>query len=52
MLREADLQQCWIQEGVYFDNKTLGELISLTFNPGDSTALYSSTDKGISILKC
>jgi hypothetical protein len=52
MLRWADSQRCWIEEGVYFDNKTLDELISLKFNPGDSTALYSSVDKGISILKC
>jgi hypothetical protein len=37
---------------VYFDNKTLDEWIALKFNPGDSTALYSSADKGISILKC
>jgi len=52
MLRWADWQRCWIEEGVYFDNKTLDEWISLKFNPGDSTALYSSADKGISILKC
>lgn len=52
MLRWADSQRCWIEEGVYFDNKTLDEWISLKFNPGDSTALYSSADKGISILKC
>ena len=52
MLRWADSQRCWIKEGVYFDNKTLDKWISLKFNPGDSTALYSSTDKGISILKC
>jgi hypothetical protein len=37
---------------VYFDNKTINEWIALKFNPGDSTALYSSADKGISILKC
>lgn len=52
MLRWADGQRCWIEEGVYFDNKTLDEWIALKFNPGDSTALYSSADKGISILKC
>ena len=52
MIRWADKQRCWIEEGVYFDNKSLDEWIALKFNPGDSTTLYSSTDKGISILKC
>jgi len=52
MLRWADNKRCWIEEGVYFDNKSLDEWIALKFNPGDSTALYSSADKGISILKC
>ncbi len=40
------------QGGCLIDNKTLDKWISLKFNPGDSTALYSSADKGISILKC
>ena len=35
-----------------FDSKSLDEWIALKFNPGDSTALYSSADKGISMLKC
>jgi hypothetical protein len=52
MIRWADKQRCWIKEGVYFDNKSLDEWIVLKFNPGDSTALYSSANKGISILKC
>ena len=52
MIRWADGHRCWIEEGVYFDNKTLDEWITLKFNPGDSTALYLSADKGISILKC
>ena len=52
MIWWADKQQCWIEEGVYFHNKSLDEWIALKFNPGDSTALYSSVDKGISILKC
>jgi hypothetical protein len=52
MLRWADRQRCWIEEGVYFDNKTIDDWIALKFNPGDSTALYSLADKGISILKC
>ena len=52
MIRWADWQRCWIEEGVYFDNKTIDDWIALKFNPGDSTALYSSADKGISILKC
>jgi hypothetical protein len=52
MIRWADKQRCWIEEGVYFDNKSLDEWIALKFNPGDSTALCSSADKGISILKC
>jgi hypothetical protein len=52
MIRWADGHRCWIEEGVYFDNKTLDEWIALKFNPGDSTALYTSADKGISILKC
>jgi len=45
MLRWADKKPCWIKEGVYFDHKSLDEW-------GDSTFLYSSADKGISILKC
>ena len=45
MLRWADKQRCWIEEGVYFDNKSLDEWIALKFNPGNSTALYSSADK-------
>jgi hypothetical protein len=52
MIRWANRQRCWIKEGVYFDNKSLDEWIVLKFNPGDSTALYSSADKSISILKC
>jgi hypothetical protein len=52
MLRWADNHRCWIEEGVYFDNKTLDKWINLKFNPGDSTAIYSSANKGISILKC
>ena len=52
MLCWADLQRCWIEEGIYFDNKTLNEWNSLKFNPGDSTAFYSSANKSISILKC
>ncbi len=52
MLKWANWQRCWIEEGVYFDNKTIDKWIALKFNPGDSTALYSSADKGISILKC
>ena len=51
MIRWADKQRCWIEEGVYFGNKSLDVWIALKFNPGDSTALYSSADKGISILK-
>ncbi len=52
MLRWEDRQQCWIEEGIYFDNKSLDEWIALKFNPNNSMALYSSMDKGISILKC
>jgi hypothetical protein len=52
MLKWADSHRCWIDEGVYFDNKTIDDWIALKFNPGDSTALYSSAEKGISILKC
>ena len=52
MLKWADENRSWIEEGVYFDNVTLDSWIALKFNPGDSTALYSSADKGISILKC
>jgi hypothetical protein len=52
MLRWADKQQCWIEEGDFFDNKSLDEWIALKFNSGNSTALYSSADKGISILEC
>jgi len=52
MVRWADGHRCWIEEGVYFDNKMLDEWVALKFNQGDSTALYSSADKGISILKC
>ena len=52
MLQWADNKRSWIEEGVYFDNKTLDEWINLRFNPGDSTALYSSADRGVSILKC
>jgi hypothetical protein len=52
MLKWADNNRCWIEEGVYFNNKTLDEWIALKFNPGNSTALYSSSDRGISILKC
>ena len=39
MLRWADKKRCWIEEGVYFDNKSLDEWIALKFNQGDSTAL-------------
>ncbi len=52
MLWWADWQRCWIEEGVYFDNKSLDEWNALKFDPGDSTVLYLSADKGISILKC
>jgi len=52
MLHWADKKRCWIEQRVYFDNKSLNEWIALKFNLGDSTALYSSADNGISILKC
>jgi hypothetical protein len=52
MLQWADQQWCWIEEGVYFNNKSLDGWIALKFNPGASTALYLSVDKGISIFKC
>jgi hypothetical protein len=52
MMRWADQHRCWIDEGVYFDNKTIDDWIALKFNPGDSQALYASAEKGISILKC
>jgi hypothetical protein len=52
MIRWADRQWCWIEEGEYFNNKSLDKWIALKFNPGDSTTLYSSAEKGISILKC
>jgi hypothetical protein len=52
MIQWAGRQWCWIKEGVHFDNKSLDEWIALKFNPGDSTALYSSAEKGISIFKC
>jgi hypothetical protein len=52
MIQWADRQWCWIKEGVYFDNESLNEWIALKFNQGNSTALYSSAEKGISILKC
>ena len=52
MLMWAEQNRCVIDEHVYFDNKTIDEWIALKFNPGDSTALYSSADKGISILIC
>jgi hypothetical protein len=50
MLRWEDNHHCWIEEGVCFDNKTLDKWINLKFNPGDSTTISSSADKGISIL--
>jgi hypothetical protein len=40
MIRWAVKQRCWIEEGVYFDNKSLDEWIVLKFNPGDSTAIF------------
>jgi hypothetical protein len=52
MIQWANRQRCWIKEGVYFDNKSLDKWIGLKFNPGNSTALYSSAEKGISILEC
>jgi hypothetical protein len=52
MLQWAESNRCWIDEGVYFDNKTIDDWIALKFNPGDSIALYTSAEKGISILKC
>jgi hypothetical protein len=39
MLKWADNNPCWIEEGVYFDNKTLDDWIALKFNPGNSIAL-------------
>jgi hypothetical protein len=52
MIRWANRQRCWIKEGEYFNNKSLNKWIALKFNPGDSTTLNSSAEKGISILKC
>jgi hypothetical protein len=52
MIWWTNRQRCWIEEGVYFDNKSLNKWIALKFNPGDSTALYSLAEKSISILKC
>ncbi len=50
MIQWADRQRCWIEDGVYFNNKSLNEWITLKFNSGNSTTLYSSAEKGISIL--
>ena len=52
MLHWEDNNRCWIEEGVYFENNTLDNWIALKFNPGDSTSLYSSANRGISIIKC
>ena len=52
MLHWEDNNRCWIEEGVYFENNTLDDWIALKFNPGNSTALYSSANRAISILKC
>jgi hypothetical protein len=52
MIKWSNREQCWIKEGVYFDNKTIEEWMALKFNPGNGTALYTSADKGILILKC
>ena len=37
---------------MYFENNTLDNWIALKFNPGNSTALYSSANRAIYILKC
>jgi hypothetical protein len=52
MIKWSNRERCWIEEGVYFDNKTIEEWMALKFNPGNGTALYASANKGISILKC
>ena len=50
MLRWADWQQCWIEEGVYFDNKTLDEWISLN-TPSGYLGTYPSMIERTAIYK-
>jgi hypothetical protein len=39
-----------IDRGLYFPNLTIREILSLQFNPGETTTELSSANSGISIL--
>jgi hypothetical protein len=43
---------CEIDGGVFFDKKTLDDLMDLKFNPGGRTAVLKSAGMGLLILSC
>jgi hypothetical protein len=45
-------QNCEIDGGIFFEKKTLDDLVDLKFNPGGGMAVLKSAGMGLSILTC
>lgn len=48
----ARAQNCEIDGGIFFEKKTLDNLVELKFNPGGGTVVLKSAGMGLSILTC
>jgi hypothetical protein len=48
----ACIHNCEIDGGVFFEKKTLDDIVDLKFNPGGGTAVYKSGGLRLSILTC
>lgn len=41
-----------IDRGIYFEQKTVDDIVNLRFNPGQGVAQFKSAEKGLSLLIC
>ena len=41
-----------LDRGIYFEQKTIEDIINLRFNPGQGVAQFKSAEKGLSLLVC
>ena len=48
----AEAKHVQIDRGLLFLNSTIREILTLRFNPGNTTAVYSTAEQGLSLLIC
>lgn len=48
----ARAQGVELDRGIYFEQKTVEDIVSLRFNPGQGVAQFKSAEKGLSLLIC